>query len=213
MKTRRVGLIVLALLSVGVFYGCRGPRIEPPGTKIAVLNFDLTQDVDVNKELKGWWFTSRDVYYNQNAGEIIADIFADTIRNQCPFADVYSRTDYKYYLVSKREILKRELPDLNDDKIDQIIHELDPVDIGRDLGMDKVVVGAVFDTYTTHHRTVHWWSSVVDAEVKIIDVATGKIEWQSRMDERNICLSWYSTANTLARKMIKLMNKQLFYRA
>lgn len=213
MKTRHLVLIVLFMFEISVFCGCRGPRIEPPSTKIAVLNFELVQNVDVSKELKGWWFTSRDVYYNKNAGEIIADIFADAIRNRCPFADVYSRTDYKYYLVSKREILRRELTDLNDEEIDRIIRELDPIDIGRDLGMDKVVLGRVFDTYTTHHRTVHWWSSVVDAEVKVIDVATGNIEWQKRMDERNICLSWYSTAETLAKKMIKLMNKQLFYRA
>ncbi|MCD6385601.1 hypothetical protein J7M23_07450 [Candidatus Sumerlaeota bacterium] len=209
---RKLSFFIALMAMVVILGGCRQPRVQPPRFKLAVLNFALAREVKTPKEIKGWWFGARDIYYNPYVGETFADVLADEISKRCPFIDVYSRMDIKYYLLSKREILKRHFPELKEAELTKTINELDPVDIGRELGVDKVISGVIYDCHTSHHRTFHWWSSVVEAEVKLIDVDSGKVEWQNRMRLRKKFLSWLGTAEVLASKMVKAMEKELFYR-
>lgn len=216
MRTKRTLsflILIILVMALAVFSGCaRQPQVEPPKFKLAVLNFSLASEVKTPKEIKGWWFGARDIYYNPYVGETFADVLADEIAKQCPFIDVYSRMDIKYYLVSKRNILKRHFPGLKDPEITQTINELDPVDIGRDLGVDKVITGVIYDCHTSHHRTFHWWSSVIEAEVKLIDVDSGNVEWQNRSRIRKKFLSWLGTSEVLASRIVKAMKKEVFYR-
>ncbi len=204
-------VVVLVLFMVVISSCHRQPRVEPPRIRVAVLNFDLAFEIDDTREIKGWWFGARDIYYNPNVGEGVADAVADEIEKRCPFIEVYSRMDYKYYLASKREVLKREYPDLSNEQRADIMKQVDPMDIGRDLSVDKVVTGVVYDCHTSHHRTFHWWSSVVDVEIKLVDVQSGEVEFQKRVEDRDMFLSWLGTAEDVAEDYVKAMNKHVFY--
>ncbi len=202
---------IAALVAVVLFTGCHRQRTVDPSTlNVAVLNFDLARDVDTEQEIKGWWFSSRDVYYNPNAGILFGDTLADQLSKRCPYLDVYSRMDFKYYLVSKEEKLKRDFPGLSTAERKEILAELDPVDIGKDLGLDRVIVGSVNEAHTTHNRTFHWWSSVVAAETQILNVETGEAEWSGSVRERDVFLSWLGTAEHVAAQLVKRMKRHYF---
>lgn len=187
-------------------------QFEPPRAKLAVLDFKLIQPLTTPREIKGWWFGSRDLYYNPNVGEKLGDALADELKRRCPFLDVYSRLDLKYYLLGKKEILRRTFPNLTDKEREQIIENLDPLDIGRDLGVDKLLIGEITSCYTSHNRTFHWWSSVMKVNAKLIDIDSGRVEWEKNIKEREMFKSWVATGEEIARRIVMELNEEVFYK-
>lgn len=189
--------------------GCSRVRIHPVSVKVAVLNFSVPDELSKSKELRGWWFSSRDVYQNANLGEIYADILSAELRKN-PHFEVYPRTDLKYYFGRKRKRLRTEYPTLSDEQIDEIMAEISVKDVAEELsefGVEKIVTGEIVKAYTLHNRTVHWWYSVVATYVNIHDGKTGKTEWECFRETKKNFLSQYGTAEVNARKINKRLRK------
>lgn len=209
-KLLRSGLLVLLFLVGLSFSGC---RLKKPPEKLQVkmmaMDFEVTDDIaTVPKERKGWWFGSRDIYRNPNAGEIFSDIFVTRFDKKIPHVSVYSRMDLKYYMANKKSRLKKAYPALDDSAIDRLITEVPAVDFARDLQQDKILIGKIRQCYTSHNRTFHWWSSVIDVDAVLMDAESGKPVWSGNISLRKKFHSQYSTMEMVADRLIKRMKDE-----
>lgn len=211
-KLLRSGLIVFLLFTGLSFPGC---RLKKPPEKLQVkmmaMDFEVTDDIaTVPKERKGWWFGSRDIYRNPNAGEIFSDIFVKRFDNKIPHVLVYSRMDLKYYMANKKSRLKKAYPALDEGAIDHLITVVPVMDFARDLQQDKVLIGKIKHCYTSHNRAFHWWSSVVDLDAVLMDAESGKPVWSGSISLRKKFHSQYSTMEVAADRLINKMKKEYF---
>jgi hypothetical protein len=211
-KLLRSGLLVLLLLVGLSFPGC---RLKKPPEKLQVkmmtMDFEVSDDIaTVPKERKGWWFGSRDIYRNPNAGEIFSDIFVTHFDKKIPHVLVYSRMDLKYYLSNKKSRLKKAYPALDDRAIDRLITEVPVVDFARDLQQDKILIGKIRQCYTSHNRAFHWWSSVIDVDAVLMDAESGQPVWSGNISLRKKFYSQYSTMEMVADRLINRMKKEYF---
>ena len=205
-------LLVLLFLVGLSFSGC---RLKKPPEKLQVkmmaMDFEVSDDIaTVPKERQGWWFGSRDIYRNPNAGEIFSDIFVTRFDKKIPHVLVYSRMDLKYYMANKKSRLKKAYPALDDRAIDRLITEVPVVDFARDLQQDKILIGKIRQCYTSHNRAFHWWSSVVDVDAVLMDAESGKPVWSGNISLRKKFYSQYSTMELVADRLIKRMKKEYF---
>jgi len=175
---------------------------------LVVLDFRAPNNPENEKYIKGWWFGSRDIYKNKNAGNIYADIFAEELEKSGLFK-VYKRSELKYYMADLRKKLQKEYPalaeDVNKNKCDEIINNIDPVTIGKDLGIEKVLTGEIDNCYTAHSRAFHTWASKVSVTAKIIDVKTGKIDWEMKYKKKKA----FYAPNVLSKRNVQRMIKNI----
>ncbi len=215
MMTRFIRVGILWLLVALIFSACHShrPIPEPLTVKVLVIDFNVADDiVSSSRQIKGWWFGARDVYQNPNAGSIFADILAKRLNKEVSCVDVYSRTDYVYYSANKKDRLKKAFPKLDDGAIDGIFVDVSPVEFARDLGLDKVIMGKLRKCYTAHNRAFHWWSSVVDVDVILLDAESGQPEWSGHIKMRSKFRSQFGTMELVAHKLVKRIKKEYFYR-
>lgn len=198
-------LIAISFIAV-LLSGCSHVKEIVP-IKIAVVSFSVPEDSANVKEIQGWWFSARDVYRNQNLGELYADAVAEELK-QSPYFDVYPRTDLKYYFAKKKERLKKEYPDLTIEEVDKILSEISMTDVAKEIGVDKLITGEITTAYMSHQRTIHWWKSVVAAKMRVVDGKTGAVEWEMSKKTKKNLLSQLSTAEINAHKMLKKMKKK-----
>ena len=164
-----------------------------PGPRVAVLDFPmaprltewrdenrrLQQDVKpvkAEKEVRGWWFNSQNIYFNGNLGRIAGNLYAEALR-ATGVMQVVSRQDIKYYYANKREKLAAKFK-LNDEEMDAALAKIDPLAIGRELGVDKVVVGRICDSELRHSRAFGYFGTAQSLNVVVLDVATGQAEYE-----------------------------------
>ena len=160
-----------------------GEKLDP--VRLLVVDSEISDQIKSNtREIKGWWFGARDVYRNPNVGEIFSDIFARNLAKNPSLFEVYPRTDFRYYSASKKDRLEKSFPQLGDNAINQLFSGISPCDFARDLNLQKVIVAKINNCYTTHNRTIHWWSSVVDVDVEILDAETCQPEWSANIRKR-----------------------------
>ena len=138
-----------------------------------VLHTDV-KDVKAEMEIRGWWFSSQNIYFNDNLGRIAADLYTDALRATDVWRP-YSRQDLKHYYADKKDKIAAKLK-LKDEELDASILKLDPVAVGRELGVDKVVVGRICDSERRHSRTFGYFGTAQSLEVVVFDVATGTLE-------------------------------------
>jgi hypothetical protein len=159
-----------------------------------------TKPVEAEKEIRGWGTGAQDVYYNPNVGRIAADLFAEAVRD-CRLYNVYPRDDLKYYYADKKEVLQTELG-LTTKQQEEAILSLNPVSIGRELGVDKVIVGQICDSELRHSRVgLGYFASVATLNVVIYDVATGRLEYQKQYYNRKGRSSQYTNYETIAQEL------------
>jgi len=205
--------LVLSLLAImALIPGC---RIKQPAeklqVKLLVMDFDISDEVASQpKELKGWWSGSRDIYRNANAGEIFADVLVKQFDKKIPHVLVYSRTDWKYYAADKKNRLKKTFSDQNDNAIAQLFSAIPATDFAKDLQQDLVLFGKIKMCHTSHNRTFHWWSSIIDVEAILMDADSGKALWTKNLRFRKKFHSQYSTMEKASNRLIKLMKKEYF---
>ena len=203
------------LLGAVLFTAChakRPPR-EPLDVRLLVVDFSEAEEIKSNpREIKGWWFGSRDVYRNPNTGEIFADIFSKRIDQQISCVDSYSRTDLKYYMANKKDRLKKQFPELEENEIDQLFSDISVCDFAKDLQIDMVLIGKLNQCHTSHNRTIHWWSSVVDVDAILLDAETCEPEWSGRIAMRKNFRSQYGAMEKAAERLIKQMKREYFYK-
>ena len=206
-------LMLLLCLSVLTASCARRRMTEPLNIRVLVSDFKVADQIEqAPKENKGWWFSSRDIYRNPNNGDIFADILSEQMNKTLSAVDIYSRTDFKFYEASKKTKLQEAYPDLSDEEIDTLFSEISPVDFARDLQLDKVIAGKIEQSYTTHNRAFHWWSSKIKAQIKVLDAESGNVEWESEVEERRFFRSQYATMEKAAKILTKRFKKNYLYR-
>jgi hypothetical protein len=198
MQMQRIPVLLAALVLGGCAIAMNGDRHPQaaaacPDQSLVVLDFPMaprlveerdpctrellqcTKPVETEQDIRGWWFGSQDVYFNENMGRIAADIFADAIRS-CNVFGVYARSDLRRYYADKAEVLNRELR-LSRDQQQAALLQLDPISVGRELGVHKVLTGQVCDSEMRHSRAFGPFASAVSFRVALYDVASGQVEY------------------------------------
>lgn len=252
---------MLLAAAAALLSGCATAPVEPPNPPprmaIAVLDFRVpdewraqpasrptramtaagflgeTEAPDrINKELRGWWFGSRDIWRNPGMGRVAADIFSHEL-NQLPFVKIVSRVDIKYYMAEKRQIIRRlrdqqrskleKSPNPRDRQLAERIAKMTEADydrelerlpvreIGRELGADRVLVGRIIDAYQAHNRTIHWYWSVVELQLELVDVDTGKVVWHKHARFKKSFASTTFLLEAAARELIEAMKREYFF--
>jgi hypothetical protein len=131
------------------------------------------KEVKTEKDSRGWWFGHQDIYINSNVGRIAADLISDQLRD----AGIYkitSRGNLKYYYADKKDILRDKLK-MTDDQLKKAILLLDPVQVGKELGVDKVVVGHICDSELRKAVAPGSFASVASFNVAVFDVKSGQM--------------------------------------
>lgn len=164
------------------------------------LGFDA-KDVVTEKDRRGWWLSRQDLYFNGNAGIMAADIFNDTFREKCVFR-VASRGDLKKYYADKRELLNDKFS-LSSEQLRKALVQLDPISIGREMGVDKVVVAHICDSELRKAVMPGSFASAISMNVAIFDVATGRLEFDRCYQEVKRKTTTYFHYEALAAQVTK----------
>ncbi|MBN1901868.1 hypothetical protein JW926_11150 [Candidatus Sumerlaeota bacterium] len=186
---------------------------DQPVNRILVVDSEVTEEIKTQtREVKGWWFGARDIYRNPNSGEIFSDILAKRLASDTGSLEAYPRTDFRYYKANKKDRLKKAFPHLGDKAIEVVFSRISYCDFARDLDIDKVIVARLNRCYSTHNRTFHFWTSVIEIEVSILDARTKQAEWTSHIYSRKFFQSSYSAMEKVAREIIHDLKKEYLYR-
>jgi len=186
--------------------------------KIAVLDFSVAprieerrdarrrlvrteKPVTTEKDVRGWWFGSNDVYYNENVGRIAADIFDEELR-KLPGLELFSRQDLRRYYAEKVSKISKKLK-IDEKQARASLEKLDPLAVGRELGVDKVVVGRICDAELRKNRTFGPFASVTSFNVSIYDVKTGQVEFSKTYRTHDNFTSVYANFESRAKKFAK----------
>jgi hypothetical protein len=200
-------LVVWMFLCSGCHH--RAVMKDHPVNSILVVDSEVSEEIKTQpKEVKGWWFGARDIYRNPNSGEIFSDILSRHLASKVSSLEVYPRTDFRYYTANKKDRLKKFFPTLGDKAIEVVFSRIAYCDFARDLDLDKVIVARLNKCYTTHNRTFHFWTSVIEIEVSILDAKTEESEWTSHIYSRSLFHSSYSAMEKVVSELIHKMNKE-----
>lgn len=241
--TVRAALWLCALSAIAVSCAAPPIKPLPPAPsfRLAVLDFavpsewrDPVMPDKLKKERKGWWFGSRDIWRNPGYGRAAADALAREM-NQLPFVHMVSRADVAYYMGAKLKLIRETLDEqrrkleksdnlkdwqeaeriraLTDADYDRLVETLPPREIGRELKVDRVLVGRVHEAYLAHNRTIHWYWSRVDIEAQLIDVESGKALWSRRAPFSGNIASPSLLLENAAKWMVEAMKNECFYAA
>lgn len=182
---------------------------EHPINSILIVDSEVAEEIKTQpKEVKGWWFGARDIYRNPNSGEIFSDILARHLASEVYSLKVYPRTDFRYYKANKKDRLKHFFPNLGDKAIEVIFSRVSYCDFARDLDLDKVIVARLNKCHTNHNRTFHFWTSVIEIEVSVLDAKTEQPEWTAHIYSRRFFHSSYGAMEKVVSELIHKMNKE-----
>lgn len=134
------------------------------------------REVITEKDSRGWWFNRQDIYVNANIGRIAADAVADKLKTDGIY-QVRSRGDVKIYYADKKDLLNDRFS-MTREEVNKAVLLLDPVSIGREMGVQKVVVGHICDGELRKSRVPGSFATVASFQVAVFDVASGMIEFQ-----------------------------------
>lgn len=135
------------------------------------------KDVQTEKDSRGWWLGRQQIWVNANIGRMAADLLTDQLIEDCVYK-VRSRGDLKYYYADKRDLIAKKFPNMSTDEVKKAILLLDPVSIGREMGVQKVIVGHICDAELRKAVAPGSFASVASLSVAVFDVASGQIEFQ-----------------------------------
>lgn len=220
-------LIILTVWGVGALsawplFGSKKLASPPKEISIAVLDFSVAprivekrderrrlvyseKPVQTEKDVRGWWFGSNDVYYNENIGRIAADIFDEELR-KVDFFKVYSRQDLRLFYAEKKETIRKKL-NTDERTAARSLEKLDPIAIGRALGVEKVVVGRICDAELRKNRTFGPFASVTSFNVTVYDTKTGTAEFSKSYASHDNFTSVYLNFEKRAKKFARELQR------
>ena len=206
--------VALFFIVLGVFLATtscsRLERMPPLTRRIVVLDFKVPALMATNpRQVKGWWFGSRTIRQNREAGSIFADVLARQLL-QLKYVEQHSRMDLKYYLGQKRKLLTDKFKGLKTEDYDNMLSEVSPVDYGAELGVDQVLTGKIVEAYTWQHNTIHAWSSYVKVQVDLYDMATGKVVWSRVFAGKRRFLAQLDVMEDIAAKVVRSLDKTYY---
>ncbi|RMH26972.1 MAG: hypothetical protein D6691_07315 [Candidatus Hydrogenedentota bacterium] len=161
--------------------------------------------VETEKDVRGWWFGSNDVYYNANMGRIAADLFDEALHNAGLF-NLVSRQDLRLYYADKKAYLQKKMK-LGDKEAAQALEKLNPILIGRELGVEKVIVGHICDSEFRKNRTFGPFASVTSFQVSVYDVRTGELEFTRNYGGHDLFASQYTNFERRAARFVRDLKK------
>jgi hypothetical protein len=196
------------------------PVSSQPGPQVSVVVLDFTmaprvaekrderrrlqysdKPVETEKDRRGWWFGSNDVYYNSNMASIAGDLFEEKLRD-CGAFRMYSRQDLRLYYADKKDFLKKKMT-LDEKQAAKSIEMLNPVSIGRELGVDKVVTGYICDSEFRKNRTFGPFASVSSFTVSVYDTRTGNLEFTKNYGGHDMFASQYTHFERRAERFVR----------
>lgn len=134
------------------------------------------REVVTEKDSRGWWLGRQDIYVEAGIGRIAADLMSEKLREEGVY-QVRSRGDLKYYYEDKKDLINKKF-NMTREELNKSILLLDPVSIGREMGVQKVVVGHICDSELRKPRAPGSFATVASFQVAVFDVASGMIEFQ-----------------------------------
>lgn len=181
MQVVAMSMLVLALA------GCRTapfPAERVPRLQWLVLPLSQPPAMsETPRAIQGWWFGARTIRQNPQAGQQVADMLSRRLAS-LGYVNLYSPFDLRYYFEAKRTALMEAYPHLEPAEVTNLLAEVPRVRYGQELGADRILSGRIHSLYMAENRTIHWWWSVADIELQVIDVATGDVLWTRRYRER-----------------------------
>ena len=214
----RTGALALCLILAALAGGCahrRFPSEQIPKTKWLILPFNQVAAMGENPlTVNGWWLAAKSIRQNERAGDMLADNLSRQMAN-LDYLNLFSTIDLKYYFANKARRLKeyykkQENHDLSDAEAAQMMEKVPKVEFAKDLGADKLLCGKINRQYMGENRTFHWWWAVLDADVEVTDVATGKVEWSRHYILRDQLDSMMGVQEDLVGRLIKDLEREYF---
>lgn len=215
--------LVIGMVSVAQAQFARfQPAVRPPrpAPTAVVLDFSVSprvsesrdcctrrisyteKEVVTEKDSRGWWFGRQDIYVNANIGRMASDLLTDELR-ETGIYNVRSRHDLKYYYADKKDLIKNKFGSMTSDDLKKAILLLDPVSIGRELGVQKVVVGHICDSELRKAVAPGSFASVASLTVAVFDVASGRMEFEKCYRKIAYHSTQYFQMERIAREVTK----------
>jgi hypothetical protein len=205
---RPLTIILLALAITGC--QTRFPTQSVPRMNWLVMPFQQPPTMNTDtKAIQGWWLGARTIYQNPRAGILLGENCTRAMAD-LEYVNLYPSLDLRDYFARKREVLKNTYRYLSAAELDGLMNQVSPLDFARELGADKILTGRIIRQYQADNRTIHWWWSVVEADCEIIDVPTGKTEWQHHYYMRGQLDSMSDVQAELATQLIDDMRQNYF---
>jgi hypothetical protein len=173
------------------------PLSQPPGSS------------DTPRAIQGWWLGARTIRQNPRAGEQVADLLNRRMA-MLGYVNLYSPVDLRYYFADKRQALQNAYPHLDRGEIDDLLDQVPKNKYGRELGADRILTGRIVQLYMGENRTIHWWWSVADIEMQVIDVANDRVLWSKRYFERDQFSSQTSVLERVVERAIADLRREIF---
>lgn len=191
--------------------GCaqRFPSEQIPKMKWLILPFTPKEKVEDTMTINGWWLGARTIRQNERAGDMIADTLSRQMAH-LDFLNLFSSIDIKYYFANKTRRLKAAYSNLSDEEVAQAMAKVPKLEFAKDLGADKLLTGTINRHYMGENRTIHWWWSVLDVDVQVTNVATGKVEWSHNYVVRRQSASMAAVQEEFANRLIEDLKGEYF---
>lgn len=206
-------LSCLAMLGGGCQH--RFPSEQIPRMKFLILPFSQPPAMSESAiNIRGWWLGARTIRQNERAGDLVADVLSRQMA-RLDYLNLFSSIDLKYYFANKARRLKehynkQEGRDLSDEEVAKLMAGVPKLEFAKDLGADKLLTGNIVQLYMGENRTIHWWWSVIDVEVQVIDVASGKVEWSKRYHVRKSSASMVHITEEFSQRLIQDLQREYF---
>lgn len=188
-------------------------RVDPsliPHTKVLVAGFEVPTGIRENtREVRGWWFGAETIRQNPRAGRIFAESLNYEL-SRYSYIKPYSNFDLKYYIASKRDLLRESYSHLEDEEIEDLLRGVDPILYARELRSDMLLTGRIIQSHLHQNRTFDWWKSIVHVECQLIDVVTGDIKWQKEYKRKGRFASTITVQEEICREIGEDLEREYF---
>lgn len=175
--------------------------------KILVMDMSMPLNITTSNEIQSWWFGSKDIYYSDNAGRLFSDYLANNL--VLYKLNIISRTDIAYFLLDKKDEIKKEYPVLTEEEINSYLTKANPIDFGKTFDADIVIAGRIIQCKTIHNRTFHWWKTFAQIEIDVFDIRNEKKLFSHNLKKTKYFWSNAYTLDFISKIAAKDINKRL----
>lgn len=178
--------------------------------KVLVFDFEVPPGIrETPSAVQGWWLGARNIRQNPRAGKMFAERLNSALAVY-PWVNLFSQVDLKYYFSRKTQRLKEAYPHLTDEEVTNLMSQVPQLDFARELGADKLLTGKIITNFLSENRTIHVWSSRADIQVRMVDVLTGKVEWEKEYKLKRSFSSQYTVQDEIAQQVSADMKEEYF---
>lgn len=203
-------LFLLGACALFLATGCGGRKpVITETVKLVILDGFMMEQIAEGEEVRtmSYWFGQHDRIETNNSGIIASEALQKEFA-KVPNVELYPRSDLGLYLATKERRIRRAYPDLtNMDRLDLLMAQ-SPVDYGRSLNVDYVLLPTVESAATVRHALTDVWSSRARMVLKLYDVETGEVVWTYQTKDRDWFWSQTKVFEDLAKRARKRAVKQ-----